>query len=70
MVFEYLIILDTSLIENRISLAVFLRYPYFIRCRIVNVESIITAYDQPGLIIYGQCIRYFIFFEFGKLFGQ
>ena len=70
MVFEYLIILDTSLIEYRISLAIFLRYPYFIRCRIVNVESVITAYYQPGLIIYGQCIRYFIFFEFGKLFGQ
>ena len=70
MVFEDLIILDTSLIENRISLPVFLRYPYFIRCRIVNVESIITAYDQPGSIIYGQCIRYFVFFEFGKLLRQ
>ena len=43
------------------------------RIFVIPIEDAIrirTAYDQPGLIIYGQCIRYFVFFEFGKLLGQ
>ena len=63
-------VFNTAPVENRIRLSVLLRNPYLILRRIVYVQSVIASDYQPGLLVYGQRIHNFIFFQFRKSLGQ